>query len=110
MDNVALHQIIKRIPLLRYRYIGSFPCDYIPTFSNDTFAIINTQPGKMRGENWIKIAKLHHQLYFADSLGRRDYKFLRKNYKGRIPERLQLHQSLCGCYTNYAAFSLFKFG
>ena len=104
MDNVALRQIINRIPLLKYRYIGSFPCDYVPTLPNDTFAIINIQPSNMQGEHWIMIAKLRHQLYFADSL------VLRKNYKRMIPERLQLHRSLYGFYTIYAAFLLFKFG
>ena len=110
MDKVSLRQIINRIPLLKYRYIGSFPCDYVPTLPNDTFAIINTQPSNMQGEHWIMIAKFRHQLYFADSLGRKDYNFLRKNYKRMIPERLQLHQSLFGFYTIYAAFLLFKFG
>ena len=110
MDNVALRQIINRIPLLKYRYIGSFPCDYVPGLRNDTFAIINTQPSNMQGEHWIMKAKLRHQLYFDDSLGRNDYNFLRKNYKRMIPERLQLHESLCWFYTIYAAFLLFKFG
>ena len=64
----------------------------------------------MQGEQWIMIANLRHQLYFADSLGSKDYNFLRKNYKRMIPERLQRHQSLCGFYTTYAAFLLFKFG
>ena len=110
MENVALRQIINRIPLLKYRYIGSFPCDYVPTPPNNTFAIINTQPSNMQGEHWITIAKLRHQLYFADFLGLKDYNFLRKNYKQMIPERLQRHQSLCGFYTIYAAFLLFKIG
>ena len=39
MDNVSLHQIITRIPLLKCRYRGSFPPDYVPTLDNDTFAI-----------------------------------------------------------------------
>ena len=64
----------------------------------------------MQGEHWIKIAKLRHQLFLADSLGRKDYNLLSKNYKRMIPERLQLHQSLCGFYTINAAFLLFKFG
>ena len=110
MDNVVLRQIINRIALLKYRYIGSFPCDFVPTLPNDTFAITNTQPSNMQGEHWIMIAKLRHQLVFADSLCRNDYKFLRKDYKRIIPDQLQLHQSLCGVYTIYAAFLLFKFG
>ena len=110
MDNVALRQIINLIPLLKYRYNGVFPCDYVATLPNDTFAFINTQPSKVPGEHWIMIAKLRHRLYFADCLGRKDYNFLKRNYKRMIPERLQLHQSLCGFYTIYAAFLLFKFG
>ena len=49
MDNVSLQQIINRIPLLKYRYRGSFPSDYFPVFDNDTFAIIITQPSIMQG-------------------------------------------------------------
>ena len=110
MDYVALHQILNRIPLFKYRYLGPFPCNYVPTFPNDTFAIINKKPINMQGKHWNKIAKLRHQLYFADSLVRKDYKFLRKNYKGMIPERLQRHHNLCGFYTINGAFLLFKFG
>ena len=110
MDNVGLRQIRNRIPLLKYRYIGSFPCDYVPTFPNDTFAIINTQHSNMQGEHWIMIAKLRHQFCLADSLRRKHYNLLSKNYKRMIPERLQLHQSLSGFYTKYAGFLLIKFG
>ena len=56
MDNVSLHQIINRTPLLKYQYRGPFPSDYVPTPDNDTFAIINTQLSKMQGEHWIMIA------------------------------------------------------
>ena len=108
--NNFIRVLIVRIPLLKYRYIGSFPCDYVPTLPNDSFAIINTQPSNMQGEHWIMIARLRHQLYLADSFGLRDYNLLRKNYKRMIPERLQLHQSLCGFFTIYAAFLLLKFG
>ena len=110
MDNVALRPIKYSIPLLKYRCFGSFPRDHVPTLPNDTFAIINIQPSNMQGEHWIMIAKLRHQLYLAVFLGRKDYNFLRKNYKRMIPERLQRHQSLCGFHTKYAAFLLFKFG
>ena len=71
MDNVSLlEKKIDRIPLLKYRYIGSPPCDLAPNLPNFTFAIINTQPSKMQVEHRIMTAKLHHQL-FADSLGRK---------------------------------------
>ena len=51
MDNVSLQQKINRIPLLKYRYSGSFPSNYVPTLDNETFAIINTQPSNMQGEH-----------------------------------------------------------
>ena len=109
MDNVSLQQIINRIPLIKYRYRGSFPSDYVPTLDNDTFAIINTQPSNMQGEHWIMIAKSCQKLYFADSLGRKKYSFLKQQYEQMMPEPLQSHPSVCGFYTIYAAFHLFKF-
>ena len=51
LDNRSLHQIINRIPLLKYPYSGSFPSENVPTIDNDTFAIIITQPINMQGEH-----------------------------------------------------------
>ena len=48
MDIFALQQIINRIPLLKFRYLGSFPSDFVPILDNDTFAIINTEPSNMQ--------------------------------------------------------------
>ena len=107
MDNFALQQIINRIPLLKFWYIGSFPSHYVPTLDNDTFAIINTQPSNMQGELWIMIANFRNELYFADSLCRPS--FLKQHYKQMMPTPLQSHPSVCGSYTVYAAFHLFKF-
>ena len=109
MNNVSLQQIINRIPLLQYRYRGSFHTDYVPTPDNDTLAIINRQPSKMQGEHWIMIANFRQKLYFADSLGRKKYSFLKQQYEQMMPEPLQSHPSVCGFYTIYAAFHLFKF-
>ena len=69
MDNFALQQIDNRIPLLKFRYLGSFPSDHVPTLDNDSFAIISTQPSKMQGEHWTMIANFGQELYFADTLG-----------------------------------------
>ena len=111
MDKIALQQIINRIPLPNFRYLGSFHSDYVPTLDNGTFAIINTQHSNMQGERWIKIATFRHELYFADSLGCKKYSFLNNNqhYKQMMPAPLQSHPSVCGFYTIYAAFHLFKF-
>ena len=109
MDNFALQQTISRIPLLKFWYHGSFPSDHVPTLNNDTFAIINTQPSNMRGEHWIMIANFRNQLYFADSLGRKGYSFLKQHYKQMMPAPLQSHPSVCGFFTIYAAFHPIKF-
>ena len=109
MDNFALQQIINRIPLLKFRYPGSFPSDHVPTFDNDTFAIINTQPSNMQGEHWIMIANFRHEMYFAHSLGCKGYSFLKQHYKQMMPAPLQSQPSVWGFYTIYAAFHLFMF-
>ena len=64
MDNFAWQQNINRIPLLKFRYLGSFPSDYVPTLDNDSFAIINTQPSIMQGEHWIMIANFRQEFFF----------------------------------------------
>ena len=113
-DNTSLKQIVNRILLLKYRYIGSYPSDFFPNLSNDTFAIINTQASNTSGKHWILIAKFHHELYFADSLGVsiNNYPFLQQNYSLMVRTRLQNHLSECNFYTIHtihAAFHLFKF-
>ena len=109
MDNFAPPQFINRIRLRKFRYLGSFPSDYVPTLDNDTFAIINTQPSNMQGEHWIMIANFQQELYFADSLGGKRYSFFKnQHYKQMMPALLQSHPSVCGFVTIYAAFHLFK--
>ena len=109
MDNFALQQIINRIPLLKFWYLGSFPSDYVPTLDNDTFAIINTQPSNIQCEHWIMIANFCHEMQFAYSLGCKKYSFLKRHYKQMMPAPLQSHPTVCGFYTKNAAFHLFKF-
>ena len=105
-----MQQIINRIPLLKFRYLGAFPSDHVPTLDIDTFAIINTQPSNMQREHWIMIAIVRHELYFADSLGCKGHSFLNdQHYKQMMPATLQSHPSVCGFHAVYAAFHLFKF-
>ena len=47
MDNASLQQKVERIPLLKNRYRGLFPSDYVAFVENDTFTFINTQPSKL---------------------------------------------------------------
>ena len=63
----------------------------------------------MQGEHWRMIANSCQNLYFADSLGREKYSFFKQHYEQMMPEPLQSHPSVCGFYTIYAAFHLFKF-
>ena len=57
------------------------------------------------------IANFRHELYFADSPGCKVYSFLNnQHYKQMIPAPLQSHPTVCGFYTTYAAFHLFKLG
>ena len=110
MNNFALQQIVNRIPLLKFRYLGSFPSDCVPPLDNDTFAIINTQPSNMQCKHWIMVANFRHEFYFAGSLGCKGYSFLNnQHYKQMTPAPLQSHPGVCGFYTKYAAFYLFKF-
>ena len=109
MGNISLQKIINCVPLLMYRYRGPFSSDYVPTLDNDTFAIINTQPSNMQGKDWIMIPNSHQILFFADSLGRKMYSFLKQQYEQMMPVRLRSHPSVCGFYTIYAVFHLYKF-
>ena len=104
MDNFALQEIINRIPLLKFRYLGSFVSDYVPTLDNDTFAIINSQPSNMQGEHWIMIANFRQELYFADSLGCTKYSFFKQHYKQMMPAPLQSHPSVCGFFYKICSF------
>ena len=63
----------------------------------------------MQGEHWIMIAKSRQILCFADSLGRKLYRFLKQQYEQMMPETLQSHPSVCGFYSIFAAFHLFNF-
>ena len=111
MDNTSPKQMADRTPSLKYRYIGSFPLDFVPNLPNDTFAIINTQLSNTPGEHWIMIAKFCHDMYFADSLGLsiKIYHFLKQKYSQMVRTRLQDHPRVCEFNTKYAAFQLFKF-
>ena len=55
------------------------------------------------------IANSRQVLFFADSLGRKKYGVCKPQFEKMMPEPLQSHPSLCGFYTIYADFHLFKF-
>ena len=41
IDYVSLQHLFYRIPLLKYRYRGSFPCDYVPTLDKAIILVDN---------------------------------------------------------------------
>ena len=90
--------------------MGSFHSDVVPNLPKDTFAIMSTQPSNTPGDHWIMIAKFHHELLFANSLGLsiNNYPSLKQNYSQFVRTRLQDHPSGCGFYTIYAALLFFK--
>ena len=55
------------------------------------------------------IANSRQKLYFADTFGCKIYSFLKQQYEQMTPEPLQSPPNVCGFYTKYAAFHLFKF-
>ena len=63
----------------------------------------------MQGEHCIMIAKFCHEKCFADSLGRKQFRFLKQHYKQMTPAQLPSHLSVCGFYTIYAAFYICQF-
>ena len=56
------------------------------------------------------IAKVHHELYFADFFGLsiNNYPFLEQKYSQIFRTRLQYHPSVCSLYTIYTTFHSFK--
>ena len=48
-------------------------------------------------------------MYFAYSLGPQKYNFSKQYFEEMMPEPLQCHPNVCGFYTMYAFFHLFKF-
>ena len=108
LDDVSFHQKINNIPLLSYQYRDSFPSDYVPTLDNDSFAIIRTQLSNRQDEYWIMFPNFSQIMFFADSLGRKKYSFVKTQYERMMREPLQSHLSVSSFYTIHAAFHLFK--
>ena len=111
MDNTSLRQIIEFIPELKFRYIGSFPADCIPSLPIFSFAIIKSSPSSEAGEQWIMLAWLNRTYYYADFLDRQitQYNFLNKNCQKMIQRPLQKTDISCAFYTICEAFQLFRF-
>ena len=58
----------------------------------------------MKGEHWTITEIYRHELYFADSLGRKKYRFFKQQHMQMISAQLQSHPNVCGFHTFHAAF------
>ena len=111
MDNHSHQPFIERIPDLKFKYIGSFPADFIQNLPKISFAIINTALSEEVGKHWILTARLNRSYYYADSLAQSTthYNFFGKKYQKKIHQPLQKMQNLGVFYAFFAAFQLFRF-
>lgn len=112
MDNEGLHQIIARIPELKYKFAGVFPADKTPRLKTNTFAIVNSSKSTEIGEHWIMLANYKGDLYFGDSMGQtlqsyQNITISRKQVYHLVHKRLQ-NLPLCGLYAIFFAWSVFS--
>ena len=104
--NNANKQVIQRFCVHLFSLTNFFE-----KIDNDTFAFSNTQPSIFAGLTLDQDCKFPTRIVFSDFLGCKVYSFLNnEHYKQMMPAHLQSHPSVCGFYTIYAAFHLFKFG
>ena len=79
MDNVSLWELIRKIPELKFKYLGSFsPEQAIPiqAMPKDKFQIVNTT-NDSSGDHWVAIIKDQNgNVIFGDSLGKKVEKYI----------------------------------
>ena len=109
MDNFALQQIINRIPLLKFRYLGSFPSDFVQ-LSIITLLLLSTRsPAICRVNIGSRLQVSDMNCFLQTLLDVKGSFFNNQHYKQTMPARLQSHPNVCCFYTKYAAFHPFKF-
>lgn len=130
MDNEALSKVIRQIPSLRFKYLGSCSPRELkqsppPKLPNNTFQIVNTSNGS--GEHWIVFINRNGKHYFGDSLGRqlKSYKTLFLNetmsgaattttttmtpvYNPLVNHQVQKTEGLCGLFCIYFAYCVYN--
>ena len=100
-NKVAFQQLLNRILLINYCYLGSFSSDYVVNVLSEPLSVINTPA--------LMIVGSRYKLYFENFLGIEKNSFLKQHFKQMSPEPLQFHASVWGFYTIYTAFHCFKF-
>lgn len=111
MDNQALREIINKISILKYKYLGSYPANFIPKLKNQSFVIVNTETSDSDGEHWILLANRGGNIFYADSMGLpleryQNIQIPSRNITRLVWTKLQ-NDSLCGLYCIYFAWIVF---
>ncbi len=68
MDSDQLATLVKRIPGLKFKFIGVFAADNFPVLPSGKFQIINTQKSNDFGLHWVLIANRGGEIIFGDPL------------------------------------------
>ena len=72
MDTRQINRILTNDPKTRGNFLGTFPCDQLPTRLPRTFSlVVNTDKSTQNGLHWQSIYRSGDSLFFFDSYGRR---------------------------------------
>ncbi len=118
MDSDQLSMLVKRIPRLKFKFVGVFAADNFPPLRSGKFQIINTQKSNDFGLHWVLIANRGGEIIFGDPLAFRlefyqDVFQRASQYYAKIREivksPLQEWNSIaCGQYCVYIARSIYS--
>ena len=114
VDSVAIHTLINKISILKFKFAGVFAADTYPTLSLNTFQVVNSATNTMPGQHWVLLANIDGKIYFGDSLGRSleyytdIYMHFPYSHVYRMMEYRVQDQSVCGFYCIYFAWTLFS--
>ena len=112
MDSESMESIIEKIPVLKFKYLGTYAANFIPPLLRNTFCIVNIDRSSSEGSHWVMLGNKNGIIYYGDSLGQSisTYGNIKLPY-GRV-KTLVKHQiqklPLCGYYCIYFAWSVFK--
>ena len=111
MDEQALKELIGRIPILKYRFLGIYSADESPPdIFDNSFIIVNTEKRGKDG-HWILIARKNGKMYYGDSYGANISNYRNLRYSQAIPmiQRIQQRaKNSCGLFTIFYAWRLFQ--
>ena len=112
MDNKSLTVIINKVPILKYKYLGSYPANFLPVLLENSFMIVNTDRHESSGSHWILIANKLGKIYYGDSyaqpLDMYHHVSITQPVTAIVSSRLQRMEWTCGLYCIYFAWSVYN--